>query len=95
VIPKHNFIAVFRKLRDDLKAQLDSLESGRARRREKDGRKWVDTTDQAIKRTKAQLAEIDELLIGSQVTQTADAPAAADAPPAYYALESDSNPRMR
>jgi hypothetical protein len=62
VIPKHNFIAWCRKLRDDLKGQLDTLESGSSRLREKDGRKWVDTTAQAIERTKAQLAEIDGLL---------------------------------
>ena len=80
MVPKHNFIAWCRKLRDDLKGQLDALESGSSRLRKKDGRKWVDTTAQAIERTKAQLAEIDGLLTDAQVTQTAGAPAESDAP---------------
>jgi hypothetical protein len=85
VIPKHYFIAWCRKLRDDLKGQLDALESGNARLRERDGKKWVDGTPQAIERTKAQLAEIHGLLIGDQVTQAEAAPVNADAP-----LESQS-----
>jgi hypothetical protein len=82
VIPKYNFIAWCRKLRDDLKRQLDALESGNSRRRERDRkrRKWVDTTPEEIERTKAQVAEIDGLLTGTQVTQK-DAPANAAAPP--------------
>jgi hypothetical protein len=76
VIPKHNFIAWCRRLRDDLKRQLDALESGTLCQRKRDGGKWVDTTPQAIERTKTQLAEIDGLLIGAEKTQ----PAEADAP---------------
>jgi hypothetical protein len=62
VTPKRNFIAWCRKLRDDLKEQLDALESGSSRLREKHGSKWVDTTAQATERTKARLAEIHWLL---------------------------------
>jgi hypothetical protein len=62
VMPKHNFIAWCRKVRGDLKSQLDAFESGSFRLREKVGRKWVDITGQALERTKARLAEIDGLL---------------------------------
>jgi len=86
VVPKHNFIAWCRKLRDDLKGQLDALESGSYCLRKKDGRKWVDTTAQAIERTKTQLAEIDGLLTDAQVTQTAGGPAESDATLRAYGI---------
>jgi hypothetical protein len=91
VVPKHNFIAWCKKLRDDLRRHLDALESGNARERKRDGRKWVDTTPQVIEGTKTQLAEIDGLLIGAQKTQ----PAGADAPPrTKVSLEPASNCRI-
>jgi hypothetical protein len=63
MIPKYNFITWCRKLRDDLKEQLDALEAGSFRLQERRRLKWFNATAQAIARTKAQLAEIDELLI--------------------------------
>jgi hypothetical protein len=63
MIPKHNFVTWCRKLRDDLKGQLDALEAGSFRLQEKRRLKWFNATAQAVARTKAQLAEIDELLI--------------------------------
>jgi hypothetical protein len=44
--------------------QLDALEAGSSRLQERRRLKWFDTTARAIARTKAQLAEIDELLTG-------------------------------
>jgi hypothetical protein len=76
MIPKHNFITWCRKLRDELKEQLDALEAGSFRLQERRRLKWFNATAQAIARTKAQLAEIDELLIDVRPQPTRSGPKA-------------------
>lgn len=56
------FIAWSKQERGTLQQQLELLEAGKVRTGEDRGKGWLDTTDESIRRIKARLAELEELL---------------------------------
>jgi hypothetical protein len=56
------FIAWCKQEQASLEQQLELIEAGKVRTGEDIGAGWIDTTAESIERTKARLAELNELL---------------------------------
>jgi len=56
------FIAWCKQEQASIEQQLELMQSGKVRTGEDIGAGWIDTTEESIERTKARLAELDELL---------------------------------
>ncbi len=56
------FIAWCKQEQASIEQQLELMESGKVRTGEDQGAGWIDTTAESIKRGKARLAELNELL---------------------------------
>jgi len=56
------FIAWCKQEQASIEPQLELMQSGKVRTGEDIGAGWIDTTEESIERTKARLAELDELL---------------------------------
>jgi hypothetical protein len=56
------FIAWCKQEQASLEQQLEMMESGKVRTGEDIGAGWIDTTEKSVERTRARLAELNELL---------------------------------
>ncbi len=56
------FIAWCKQEQASIEQQLELMKSGKVRTGEDIGAGWIDTTEEAVERAKARLAELNELL---------------------------------
>jgi hypothetical protein len=62
VAASDRFIAWCKQEQASIEQQLELMESGKVRTGEDLGRGWMDTTAESVKRARARLAELNELL---------------------------------
>jgi hypothetical protein len=68
-VPVDRFIAWSKQEQASVEQQLELLKSGKVRTGEDTGAGWIDTTAESIKRARARLSELEDLLTESGDTE--------------------------